>query len=423
MWRTLYSLLWLFVLPVAILRLFWRSRLEPGYRADLAERLGRYRDAAGFRDTWWIHAVSVGEIRASEPIVRALLARDETARVLLTQMTPTGRKTAQELFGALPARVRIAYLPYDLPWLAAGFLRRFRPRAGLLMETEIWPNLLHQAKLAGVPMVLANARLSKKSAARYGALGAFSRVTFGCLDAVAAQSDDDARRLEGLGAPPARITGSVKFDVQVPDTTASLAAHFQRLIGLRRVILAASTRDGEEVGMIDAFLRRSTPDGLLVLVPRHPQRFDAVAALADDRDVQLQRRSADQPVSPQTRVWLGDSMGEMFAYYSIAQVALIGGSWKPLGGQNLIEACAVGTPVITGPHTFNFDEITRLAIESGAALRAANLEAGFAAAAELLEDTRRREAMSSAGRQFAARHRGATARTLEVLDAAVVGSV
>ena len=208
MWRTLYSLLWLFVLPVAILRLLWRSRQEPGYRADLGERLGRYRDAAGFRGTWWIHAVSVGEIRASEPIVRALLARDETARVLLTQMTPTGRKTAQELFGALPARVRIAYLPYDLPWLTAGFLQRFRPRAGLLMETEIWPNLLHQARVAGVPMVLANARLSQKSASRYAALGAFAHETFGCLGAVAAQSEDDAMRLEALGAPPARVTGS-----------------------------------------------------------------------------------------------------------------------------------------------------------------------------------------------------------------------
>ena len=423
MWRALYTFLWLLVLPLAVSRLLWRGRSEPGYRADIGERLGRYRDVAHFQGAWWIHAVSVGEIRASEPIVRALLARDEHALVLLTQMTPTGRRTALELFAAVPSRVRVAYLPYDLPWLVGAFMRRFRPRAAILMETEIWPNLLQQAKKEGIPTILANARLSRKSADRYALLGPFARDTFGCLGAVAAQSEADARRLEHLGAPPATVTGSVKFDVQVPDTTASLAAHFQRLVGLRRVILAASTRDGEEVGMIDAFLRRSTPDDLLVLVPRHPQRFDAVAALADARDVQLQRRSADQPVSPQTRVWLGDSMGEMFAYYSIAQVALIGGSWKPLGGQNLIEACAVGTPVITGPHTFNFDEITRLAIESGAALRAANLEAGFAAAAELLEDTRRREAMSSAGRQFAARHRGATARTLEVLDAAVVGSV
>ncbi|MCB1916847.1 MAG: lipid IV(A) 3-deoxy-D-manno-octulosonic acid transferase [Rhodocyclaceae bacterium] len=420
MWRALYTLLWLIVLPLAILRLMWRGRREPGYRADIGERLGRYRDASGFRGAWWIHAVSVGEIRASEPIVRALLARDETARVLLTQMTPTGRKTAQELFSALPSRVRLAYLPYDLPWLATAFLRQFRPRAGMLMETEIWPNLLHEAQQEKIPVVLSNARLSQRSADRYARLGGFARETFGCLVAVAAQTDADARRLASLGAPRPKVTGSVKFDVDVPQTTASLTAHFQRLLGRRRVVLAASTRDGEEAGMLDAFARRATEDDLLVLVPRHPQRFDAVAALAEAQGIRIQRRSSDQAVAAETRLWLGDSMGEMFAYYSVAQVALIGGSWQPLGGQNLIEACAVGTPVIVGPHTFNFDEITRLAIESGAACRAADLPTGFDSAFALLDDARQREAMSTAGRRFAAHHRGATARTLDVLDAALV---
>ncbi|MCB1908590.1 MAG: lipid IV(A) 3-deoxy-D-manno-octulosonic acid transferase [Rhodocyclaceae bacterium] len=422
MWRALYTFLWLLVLPLAVSRLLWRGRSEPGYRADIGERLGRYRDVAHFQGAWWIHAVSVGEIRASEPIVRALLARDEHALVLLTQMTPTGRRTALELFAAVPSRVRVAYLPYDLPWLVGAFMRRFRPRAAILMETEIWPNLLQQAKKEGIPTILANARLSRKSADRYALLGPFARDTFGCLGAVAAQSEADARRLEHLGAPPATVTGSVKFDVQVPDSAATLAAHFQRLIGSRRVILAASTRDGEESGILDAFLARATEDDLLVVVPRHPQRFDAVAALIEARGARLQRRSSDQAVAMETRAWLGDSMGEMFAYFCAAQVTLIGGSWKPLGGQNLIEACAVGTPVIVGPHTFNFDEITRLAITSGAAIRAPDVAAGFEAAIELLGDAGRREAMSAAGRQFAAQHRGATLRTLAVLDATLAGN-
>ncbi len=417
--RHLYTLLWLPLLPLALLRLFWRGRREAGYRAHLGERLARHEGAAGFADAWWIHAVSVGETRAAQPLVRALLARDPAARVLITQMTPTGRQTAAEIFAANGPRVRVAYLPYDLPWLMRRFLRAFRPRALLLMETEIWPNLLHEARAGGVPAVLANARLSQRSARRYARLGRFARATFGCLDAVAAQSADDAGRLEALGARHVRVTGSVKFDVEAPPDTAAVAGELRAMIGARRTILAASTREGEEEAILAAFLRRAAPDDVLLLVPRHPQRFDLVAELVRRGGGAVQKRSAGTPLAAGTRVLLGDSMGEMFAYYSAADVALIGGSWLPLGGQNLIEACAVGTPVISGPHSFNFDEITRLAIEAGAAIRAADAEAGLRAAIELLDDPPRRAAMAAAGRAFAERHRGATRRTLEVLDEAL----
>lgn len=410
-----YSLLWMLALPLVLVRLLWRARRQPAYLAHLGERFGHYRVRAP-GPVIWVHAVSVGETRAAEPLVRALLEHWPAHTVVLTHMTPTGRATAKSLFGG-ESRVLSVYLPYDLGLLARRFLRRFRPHFGVIMETELWPNLLMAAHRHKVPVMLANARLSARSASRYARFPALTGLTLGALSAIGAQTAADATRLSALGARRVTVTGNIKFDIAPPQAMAALGRDFRSRIGERRVLLAASTREGEEAPLLDAFSRLAPVDTLLILVPRHPQRFDEVAALAAGRELKLQRRSEADPVAADTRVWLGDSMGEMFAYYAAADVALIGGSWLPFGGQNLIEACAVGTPVVLGPHTFNFELVADQAIAAGAALRETDIDAGIARGVALLQDSARRAGMAKAGRMFAESHRGATGRTIAVLGA------
>lgn len=412
--RLVYSLLWFSALPLVVLRLLWRSRRQPTYLKHVAERFGYYPSPPE-RSTIWVHAVSVGETRAAEPLIRALLARWPQYSVVLTHMTPTGRATSAALFIDEP-RVRTVYLPYDLAFLSRRFLRRFRPALGIIMETELWPNLLAVCRDARVPVVLANARLSERSARRYARLPALTRATLDTLAAVGCQTEADAERLAALGAPHITVTGNIKFDIAPPPAQLALGAHFHALIGRRPVIVAASTRENEEAPMVDAFLRQAPAEALLVVVPRHPQRFAEVANLIAARGASLQRRSDGQAVAADTRIWLGDSMGEMFAYYAAADVALIGGSWQPFGGQNPIEACAVGTPVILGPHTFNFLKVAEQAIDDGAALRAEDAEEGIAAALELIGTAARRTEMAQAARAFAAAHRGATEHTMALVE-------
>ncbi len=412
--RLPYTLLWIVALPFVMLRLTWRARRQPAYLKHLDERFGRYGLRAPGR-VIWLHAVSVGETRAAEPLVRALLARWPEHSLVLTHMTPTGRATSKTLFGD-DARVLRVYLPYDIGWLAQRFLRHFRPDFGVIMETELWPNLLAACRDRQIPVMLANARLSERSARRYARLPALTGLTMGALAALGAQTAADAQRLSALGARRVTVTGNIKFDVASAPAALALGETFRARIGARPVLLAASTREGEEAPLLEAFARQAPAEALLMLVPRHPQRFDEVAALVAERGLALQRRSDEAPVAAQTRVWLGDSMGEMFAYYSAADAALIGGSWLPFGGQNLIEACAVGTPVLVGPHTFNFSEVAERAIEAGAALRAAGIEDGMTAALALLADDGRRAAMATAGRAFADGDRGATARTVAILE-------
>jgi 3-deoxy-D-manno-octulosonic-acid transferase len=330
-------------------------------------------------------------------------------------MTPTGRETSRALFDG-ESRVLRAYLPYDLGCFARSFLRHFRPAFGVIMETELWPNLLAACRQRKIPVMLANARLSERSARRYARLPALTGLTLRALAAIGAQTAADAARLSALGAERVTITGNIKFDIEPPTAALALADTFRARIGARPVLLAASTREGEEAPLIEAFARLAPAEVLLALVPRHPQRFDEVAELVRTHGLTLQRRSDEAPVAAETRVWLGDSMGEMFAYYAAAEAALIGGSWLPLGGQNLIEACTVGTPVIVGPHTFNFLLIAEQAIAAGAARRASDIETGVNAALALLRSTEARDAMADAGRHFAAEHRGATARTVEMLE-------
>jgi 3-deoxy-D-manno-octulosonic-acid transferase len=412
--RLLYTLAWHAALPLVLLRLAWRSRRQPEYLGHLGERFGVLHPRPEGR-VIWVHAVSVGETRAAAGLIRALLARYPRHCILLTHMTPTGRATGKELFAG-EARVGSAYLPYDLPWAVAAFLRRTRPELGLIMETEVWPNLFAACRRAGLPAVLVNARLSARSARGYARIGGLAREALASLALVGAQTGEDAERLNALGARRVEITGNIKFDAAAPAELLTLGETFKARAAGRAILLAASTREGEEAPILEAFAASARPDALLLLVPRHPQRFDEVARLADARGLGLQRRSEDGPLRPDTRVWLGDSMGEMFAYYRAADVAMIGGSWLPFGGQNLLEACAVGCPVVLGPHTFNFAQVAEEACRRGAALRAESVAAGMAAALALLADEPRRAAVGRAGRAFVAAHQGATARTLALIE-------
>jgi len=415
--RVLYSLMWWLALPLVLGRLWWRGRREPGYRTHLGERLGFYGRAAGKRPTIMVHAVSVGETRAAEPLVEALLAARPDCRILLTHMTPTGRATGRSLFAHHGDRVIQSFLPYDTGFMVGRFLRHFQPAACILMETEVWPNLIHGCAAHKVPVALVNARLSERSLRRGRKIGTLMTDAARAITLVAAQTEADAARIASLGAPNVAVTGSIKFDVVPPQAALDTGAMLRARFGGRPVLLCASTREGEEALILDAYrdMDRRPAGMLLVLVPRHPQRFDEVARMVEGRGLTLARRSA-LPDSVDADVLLGDSMGEMFAYYAACDCAFIGGSLLPLGGQNLIEACALGKPVLVGEHTFNFLQATEEAVAAGAALRVADAAALVRTAADLLDDDARRAAMGAHALAFAARHRGATVRTVELLQ-------
>ena len=410
--RALYSLTLYLLLPWALLHLVWRARQQPAYLEHVGERFGVFPNNMSSR-VIWIHAVSVGETRAAEPLIKALQARHPEHRILLSHGTPTGRQTGMDLYGD---RVERCYLPYDFGWASRRFLRRFRPVVGVFVETEIWPNLIRASVHLGVPVYLVNARMSEKSARGYRRIGKLTRDTLSKLSGIGAQTDRDAQRLANLGAADVRITGNIKFDRLAPAEMLALGGALRDSFGTRRpVFLAASTREGEETMILDALANSKIPELLTVIVPRHPQRFEEVAALVKQRGHKVQCRSENRPIEADTRIVIGDSMGKMFAYYAACDVAFIGGSLLPLGGQNLLEACAVGRPVIVGPHTFNFEDATHGAIEAGAAIRVSDAEELGSAIDQLLSDSNRRRAMSEAGKRFTDAHRGATEKTLRLL--------
>lgn len=416
--RWLYTVLLTLGTPLILLRLLWRSRRQPAYRRHWGERFGSYR-AIPAAPLLWVHAVSVGETRAAQPLLQALLARYPEHHLLLTGMTPTGRDTAEQVFVALgplaATRVHYAYLPYDFPWAVWRFFSHFRPQLGILMETELWPNLLAGATKNKTPVVLANARLSLRSARGYRRFAALARPALAALSAIAAQTSADAQRLLALGARQVTVCGNLKFDVPLSEEQQELGKQWRAALGERPVWLAASTREGEEALVLDALKQLTVPGLLLLLVPRHPQRFDEVATMVEARGLFCGRRSLGLP-SQDTQVWLGDSMGEMAAYYACADLALIGGSLLPFGGQNLIEAAACGCPVLVGPHTFNFSQAADDAVAEGAALRLGGTEELADAVAALLADQTKRRTMQGAALRFAAAHRGATERTLFLVE-------
>ena len=410
--RSLYTLFLRLALPLILLRLWWRGRREPGYRKDVPERLGIYSIQAPEK-LIWIHAVSVGEARAAEPLVRALQEMLPDHGMLLTCTTAAGRETLARVFGD---SVLISYLPYDFPESVQSFIGHFRPRLAVLMETELWPNLLEGCASAGIPVLLANARMSERSARRHRRWSALATPALRRLAAVCAQSAADADRLLALGAREVEVTGNLKFDVEPDEAQLAAGRAWRSRLG-RPVLLLASTREGEEQLLLNEFnrLNGSTDNPLVVVVPRHPQRFDEVAQLADAR------HSRQKFPDEKMKIYLGDTMGEMPFYYAACDVALIGGSIAPLGGQNLIEALAAGAPVVVGPHMFNFAEATRLALKAGAAIQAENAAAAIREALRLIDDAARRKSMAGAGKALCEAHRGATEKHLAVCTRLLAG--
>jgi 3-deoxy-D-manno-octulosonic-acid transferase len=412
----LYSLLWWCLLPFVVVRLLWRSRREPGYLQYLAERFAFY-SVQPSAPLIWVHAVSVGETRAAEPLLRALVSRYPDHQILLTHMTPTGRAAGKALFGT-ESRLIQAYLPYDTLSMMARFVKHFRPRLCVLMETEVWPALIQACKAADVPVALVNARLSERSLRRGQRFAGLLGRAAGQLTLVAAQSDADAQRLQMMGVRNVQVTGNLKFDVTVPAAMIASGESLRQQIGNRPVLLCASTREGEEALLLSGYMKATLPsDLLLMIVPRHPQRFAEVAKLFEDQGLRVvyksQLRGAAVPAD--TQLLIGDTMGEMFAYYAASDLAFIGGSLLPTGGQNLIEACACGKPVLLGPHTYNFAQASEDAIAQGAALRVYDAAQIFRMAFELLVDQDRLQNMSQAARRFAETEGGATKNTLELL--------
>ena len=414
--RAAYTALAFFAVPFAALYLMWRSRRQPEYRAHWAERFGLARYSIDKRaPVIWIHAVSLGETRAAEPLIAALAERYPRHSFLLTHMTPTGRAAGADIATRWPGRIMQSYLPYDLPYAVKHFLREVQPVLGVVMETEVWPNLLAAANARRTPIVLVNARLSEQSYQGYRRFTTLMREAAQGFSLVLAQADADAARLRQLGARSVDVIGNLKFDFPVNEAQVAQGKAWRRARGERPVWLFAATREGEEAMILDALPRDRT--AAVVIVPRHPQRFDEVARAIEARGLPFVRRSIEsgKASGSDPDLFLGDSMGELAMYYAAADVALIGGSLIDAGGQNLIEACALGTPVVVGPHTYNFAQATADAIDAGAAMRVSNVREAVAAMASIAGDAERHRQMSEAALRFAATYRGATARTMQRL--------
>lgn len=417
--RFYYSVLLYLILPLVPLKLWWRGIKQPAYRQHWGERFGFYSTPVN-KPIIWLHCVSVGETRAAEPLINALQTTYPNHQILLTHGTPTGREAGEALFGNKVDRV---YLPYDVPSAVNRFLAHFKPSIALMMETEIWFNLIAACKQRNIPVLLLNARLSEKSAHGYAKLGKLAGEGLQNLNAVAAQTNDDAARLKALGALNIAVAGNLKFDVRPTAASLSDGLQLRKQFGEGPIFLAASTREGEEALILDALAKIKIPNLLTIIVPRHPQRFEAVAALLEQRGIQYQRKSALGNTALQANIHkdfkpmiiLGDTMGEMPTYYAACDIAFIGGSLLPLGGQNLIEAAHVGKPILIGEHTFNFTEASNDAVTAGAAIRVNNADDLLQKVDELLKNKVNLVSMQQAALNFSSAYAGATARQIALI--------
>ncbi|MGR4875393.1 lipid IV(A) 3-deoxy-D-manno-octulosonic acid transferase [Pseudoxanthomonas sp. LARHCG66] len=414
--RALYSAVLYVLTPVTLYHLIWRGFRYPEYFQRWNERYGSY-DTPGSPVDVWLHAVSVGEVNAAAPVVNALLRRHRGLRLLITTITPTGSERVQALWGD---RVLHVYSPYDLPGAVARFLRHFPPRLALIMETELWPSLLFGCHDRKVPVYILNARLSARSLRGYSVLRPLIARMLRTVRRVAAQSGDDAARFVQLGAAPEQVrdVGNLKFDIPVPDTVADIVAGFRgHLAAQRRVWIAASTHEDEEAPVlaIHARLRKRWPDLLLLWAPRHPERFPRVVEAARDAGWKVGTRRGDRWPSSGDDVFVLDTLGELMAFYACADVAFVGGSLQAIGGHNMLEPAAVGTPAVTGPHLHNFSEISRRLKEAEALVIAPDATGVAVAIEDLLVDDARRHDMANRGRALVEHGRGALARTLAMI--------
>jgi len=414
--RTLYTLLFHLGLPLLALRLYLRARKAPAYAERVGERFAR--DLPGMAPGGiWVHAVSVGESIAAAPMVRALLEAYPDLPITLTCMTPTGSERIRAMFADEP-RVQHCYLPYDLPWAVRGFLDRVQPRLGVIMETELWPNLIHQCAKRGIPVALANARLSERSARGYARFAKLTRPMLGEMSLIAVQTETEAQRFRDLGARPecVRVTGSIKFDLKIDEQLLPRAQALRAQWGAsqRPAWIAASTHEGEDASILEAHRRvlQAHGDALLILVPRHPERFDAVAAQCREGFTSV-RRSSGEPVLAQTQVLVGDSMGELLFLYALADIAFVGGSLVERGGHNPLEPAALRLPVLMGPHVFNFLEIGAMLREAGALQQVEDAQELAQAVLRLIESPQEARRMGEAGRAVMQANQGALRRLLE----------
>jgi len=414
--RTLYTVLFHLGLPLIALRLFLRGRKAPAYRQRLGERF-----ACGLpplrQGGLWVHAVSVGESIAAAPMVRALLKAYPELPVTVTCMTPTGSERIRALFADEP-RVQHCYLPYDLPWAMGRFLDHLKPRLGIVMETELWPNLIDQCHRRGIPVALANARLSERSARGYGRFAGLTRPMLAQMSLIAVQTETEAERFRQLGARPdcVQVTGSIKFDLSVDPQLVPRAQALRAQWGAtaRPVWIAASTHEGEDALILEAHRQVLAlhSDALLILVPRHPERFAAVHALCAERFTTV-RRTSGEAVQAQTQVMLGDTMGELLFLYALADIAFVGGSLVATGGHNPLEPAALSLPVIMGPHVFNFLDISALLRDAGALRQVDDAQGLGEAVRQLIELPQEARRSGEAGRAVMRANQGALGRLLE----------
>ncbi|MBT2969048.1 MAG: 3-deoxy-D-manno-octulosonic acid transferase [gamma proteobacterium symbiont of Ctena orbiculata] len=415
--RYLYTLIFTLLIPIYLLGIYWRGFRAPAYRKRWLERFGIFETPVE-QSGIWVHAVSVGEVQAVAQLVGRLIDRYPDMPLLITTTTPTGADRVKAMFGN---DVTHRYAPLDLPWVVRRFLGAFQPRLLVLVETEIWPNLIYYTKLEGVPTLLANARLSVRSARGYHRVAGLTREALRNLTLIAPHAEADAERFHTLGARPEKIevTGSIKFDVHLPGSLLERVDVLRREWGGQRPVwIAASTHEGEDEMVLEAHatIRQLLPEALLVLVPRHPERFERVGQLVEEAGFSLVKRTQQLSCEKDTAVFLGDTMGELTLFLGASDVAFIGGSLVPHGGHNILEATAQGVAVVFGPHMFNFNEISELFLQHQAAAQVDTLEALADQVARWLSDASERSRVGEAGRELVEQNRGALDRLTRLVD-------
>ncbi len=414
--RRIYSLVFWLLLPFIILRLLWRSRKAPAYRRRMLERLALFK--ALQQGGLWVHAVSLGEVIAATPLIKRFQQQYPDAPVTITTMTPTGSQKVIQTFGDTVFHV---YLPYDIPSIINRFLNKLRPEVLVIIETELWPNMIHCARKRGIKILLANARLSARSARNYQRIAKITKTMLCQIDCIATQTEIEKQRYVKLGMPSDRVmvTGSIKFDIAPPKDLADKTEALRRMLGpTRDILIAASTHDNEEQQILEIFskVRQSLPNLLLLLVPRHPDRFNDVIQLCKRQGFNIVLRSENQACSSNTDVFIGNTMGEMMLFYSVCDVAFVGGSLVPVGGHNLLEPAALAKAAITGPHMHNFLEITQMLLNANAIMQINNQDELANAVIKYLNDAELRQRAGEAGRQVVLQNRGALQKQFDLLQ-------
>lgn len=414
--RISYTLLYYLLLPIVFLRLWLRGRRAPLYRERWGERLGFFKAPERGKGLW-VHSVSVGETIAAAPLIRQIQQAYPDLPITITTMTPTGSERVKALFGESVFHV---YVPYDTPGAVERFLRRVEPSVALIMETELWPNLVHHCARQRIPVLIANARLSERSARGYGRFARLTRDMLGSIEAIAAQGEDDGQRFMALGLAREKlhVTGSVKFDIQVTDDLRAEGKSLREQWGAQRPVwIAASTHQGEDEQVLEAFrvIMKAHPDALLVLVPRHPERFSSVATLCSEQGFESVLRSSHEVVTPATQVLVGDTMGEMMLLFAASDVAFVGGSLVPTGGHNFLEPAALGMPILSGPHVFNFTDISQMLVSAGGMVQVNAADQLGQQVIEWFDDDAQLERVGEAARLVVASNRGAQQRLFELI--------